>query len=265
MVYGNYRNQLSAIIACTVVSFNRQYIKKKRQAIRPSAFSFDDFLTVHSTATTATSSPSQQSVTTICLIVNLKRGEMNSRVSSAAVAIISHSQARGNTLSSRNAIIIHTRIAGTAGTQCMAAFLQIIERAHELRFHVRHVVRHLPAAAPLILSTPTHQTELEGRQAVVELLVLLQTMLTERRIARPADAVPAPSRHHHILMLELAEPMATDVLLYLIGHRRRSPAGHVDIHNMARIRAERRAKVNDDEYDCEDACNRDRYSHLKQE
>lgn len=43
MVYGNYRNQLSAIIACTVVSFNRQYIKKKRQAIRPSAFSFDDF------------------------------------------------------------------------------------------------------------------------------------------------------------------------------------------------------------------------------
>lgn len=29
VVYGNYRNQLSAIIACTVISFNRQYIKKK--------------------------------------------------------------------------------------------------------------------------------------------------------------------------------------------------------------------------------------------
>lgn len=264
MVYGNYRNQLSAIIACTVVSFNRQYIKKKRQAIRPSAFSFDDFLTVHSTATTATNSPSQQSVTTICLIVNLKRGEMNSRVSSAAVAIISHLQARGNTLSSRNAIIA-TRIAGTAGAQRMAALLQIIERTHELRLHVRHVVRHLPAAATLILSTPAHQTELEGRQAVVELLVLVKAMLAKRRVASPADTVPAPSRHHHVLMLELAKPMATDILLYLVGHRRRSPASHVDIHDMARIRAERRTKINDGEYDCEDACNRDRYSHFKQE
>lgn len=190
---------------------------------------------------------------------------MNSRVSSAAVAIISHSQAHGNTLSSRNAIIIHTRIAGTAGAQRMAALLQVIERAHELRLHVRHVVRHLPTAAPLILSTPAHQTELEGRQAVIELLVLVKAMLAKRRVARPADAVPAPSRHHHVLMLELAEPVTTNILLYLVSHRGRSPAGHVDIHDMARIRAERRAKVNDGEHDCEGACNRDRYSHLKQE
>ena len=188
---------------------------------------------------------------------------MNSRVSSAAVVIISHSQAHGNTLSSRNAIIA-AQIAGAAGAQRMAALLQIIERTHELRLHVRHVVRHLPAAATLIPRMATHQTELKRSQAVIELLVLLQAMLAKRRIARPADAIPAPSRHHHVLMLELAEPMATDVLLYLVGHRGRSPAGHVDIHNMARIRAEWRAKVNDGEYDCEDACNRDRYSHLKQ-
>lgn len=255
---------LSYHVRKPVATTDIQYIKKKRQVIRPSAFSFDDFLTVHSTATTAISSPSQQSVTTICLIVNLERGEMNSRVSSTAVATISHLQIHNNTLSGRNAIIA-TRIASTADTQRMAALLQVIERAHELRLHIRHVVRHLPAAAPLILGTPTHQTELEGGQAVIELLVLVQAMLAKRRIARPADAVPAPARHHHVLMLELAKPMATDILLYLIDHRRRSPTGHVDIHDMARICAERRANVNNGEYDCENACNHDRYSHFKQE
>lgn len=178
--------------------------------------------------------------------------------------IISCPQARDNTLSSRNAIIA-TRIAGTAGTQRMAALLQVIERAHELRLHIRHVVRHLPAATALIPGMTAHQTELERSQAVVELLVLMQAMFAKRRFARSADAIPAPPRHHHVLMLELAEPVTTDILLYLIGHRRRSPTGHVDIHDMARICAERRAKINDDEHDCEDACNRDRYSHFKQE
>ena len=183
-----------------------------------------------------------------------------------ASVIIPHQRTRDNILSGRNlnTIVITTHIAGAAGAQRMTAFLQVIERAHELRLHIRHVVRHLPTAAPLVLGTPTHQTELEGRQAVVELLVLMQAMLAKRRIARPANTVPAPPHHHHVLMLELAEPMATDILLYLIGHRGRSPAGHVDIHDVARIRAERRAEVNDGEYDSENACNRDRYSHFKQ-
>lgn len=235
-------------------------IRKSTQSYDRVLFLSTIFLTVHSTATTATYSPSQQSVTTICLIVNL-----NSRVSSTAVAIISHLQTRDNTLSSRNTIVITTQIAGTAGTQRTAALFQVIERAYELRLHIRHVVRHLPTAAPLVLGTPTHQTELERRQAVVEFLILLQAMLTKRRIARHADAFPAPSRHHHILMLELAKPMTTDILLYLIGHRGRSPTSHVDIHNMARICAEWRAEVKDGEYDCKNTCNRDRYSYLKQE
>lgn len=216
---------------------------------------------------TATGLTVNDTVTAIMLRLSCRCRQFKGIIAPQVVAgvIISHPQAHGNTLSSKNLnAIVYTRIAGTAGAQRMAALLQVIERTHELRLHVRHVVRHLPAAAPLVLGTPTHQTELEGRQTVVEFLILLQAMLAKRRFACPADAFPAPSRHHHVLMLKLAKPVTTDILLYLIGHRSRSPTGHVDIHDMTRICAERRTEINDGEYDCKDACNRDRYSHLKQ-